>query len=241
MRYLISISYDGSKYHGMQKLKNKPTIQGELEEILTKMNEKKVFVKSAGRTDRGVHALDQKCHFDLDKDTNPYKLSYYINNATSKYIHVNKCEEVLDKDFHARFSVKKKEYIYKVNVGKYNPILTDYVYNYCKDINMDTLKKAARIIKGEHSYKAFVSSKRDNYDSIIDEIKIMRYNETVEIKFVGKAFYTYMVRNIVSVLLLASEGKLSLEDIRKMLETGERVLDYGPVPACGLYLTKIEY
>ena len=67
MKYLISISYDGSKYNGLQKLKGKKTIQGELEEVLSKMNESPVSVKSSGRTDKGVHALDQKCHFELTK------------------------------------------------------------------------------------------------------------------------------------------------------------------------------
>ena len=189
MRYLMSISYDGSKYSGMQKLKDAKTIQGELEEVLTKMNEKEVFVKAAGRTDKGVHALDQKCHFDIDKDTNPYKLSYYINNATSKYLHVNDLE-IVDDNFHARFMVKKKEYVYKINVGKYNPIMADYIYNYNKDIDINRLKEVAEVFKGFHSYKAFVSGKRDSYLSIIDEIKIMRYNDTVEITFIGKSFYT---------------------------------------------------
>ena len=241
MRYLISISYDGSKYEGLQKLNNKPTIQGELEKVLTDMNEKKVYVKAAGRTDKGVHALDQKCHFDLDKETTPYKLSYYINNATSKYLHVNKCEEIKDNDFHARFSVKRKEYIYKVNFGRYNPIMTDYIYNYCKDIDVEKLNKAAKILKGAHNYKAFVSAKRDNYDSIIDEIEIISYNDNIEIKFVGKAFYTYMVRNLVSAMLLVNENKISLDDLKEMLKTGKRTIDFGPVPACGLYLAKIEY
>ena len=240
MRYLMSISYDGSKYSGMQKLKNATTVQGELEEVLTKMNEKKVFVKAAGRTDKGVHALDQKCHFDIDKDTNPYKLSYYINNATSKYLHVNDLTVVDDK-FHARFQVKRKNYVYKIHVGKYNPITTDYIYNYNKDIDIKPLNKLIKLFEGEHSYEAFVSGKRDSYDSIIDEIKIIRYNDIIEITFIGKSFYTYMVRNIVSVMLLVNEGKISIDDVKNMLKTGKRVIDYGPAPACGLYLTNIEY
>lgn len=240
MRYLMSISYDGSKYSGMQKLKDAKTIQGELEEVLTKMNEKEVFVKAAGRTDKGVHALDQKCHFDIDKDTNPYKLSYYINNATSKYLHVNNLE-IVDDNFHARFMVKRKEYVYKINIGKYNPIMADYIYNYNKDIDIDLLREIARLFEGMHSYKAFVSGTRESYNSIIDEIKIMRYNNTVEITFIGKAFYTYMVRNIVSALLLAIEKKISIKDIKNMLDTGEKTYDFGPAPACGLYLTKVEY
>ena len=130
MKYLISIAYDGSKFNGLQKLNKKVTVQGELEKALTKMNEKPVSVKSSGRTDRGVHANDQKCHFEIQKDTNPYKLRYYINNATSPYIYVKTCEVVEDENFHTRFSVKSKTYYYLINTNEYDPIINDYQYNF---------------------------------------------------------------------------------------------------------------
>ena len=241
MKYLISISYDGSKYYGLQKLKDKNTVQGELEEVLTKMNESPVYVKCAGRTDRGVHALDQKCHFEITKDTNPYKLRYYINNATSKYLYVKDCKVIEDENFHSRFSVKNKTYVYKINVGEYDPINNDYIYNYNKTIDVDKLKETAKSFLGLHNFEAFTSGKRKSYESIIDGINIKKYNNIIEIEIKGKSFYTYMVRNIVKILLLDNEGKTNKQEISKMLHDGKRIFDYGPVPACGLYLKKIEY
>lgn len=242
MKYLISISYDGSKYYGLQKLKDhENTVQGELEKVLSKMNEKFVPVKAAGRTDRGVHALDQKCHFEIDKPTNPYKLRYYLNRSTSKYLYVKTCKEIHDDNFHARFSVKKKEYLYKINVGEYDPIMNDYEYNYNKNLDIQKMKTASSHLIGPHNYKAFVTGKHKTYDSIIDKIDIYQKDNIIFVDIKGKNFYTYMVRNIVRVLILIGSNKLSLNDIDLMLETGNKVLEYSPAPAGGLYLKKIEY
>lgn len=241
MKYLISIAYDGSKYHGLQKLKNKKTVQGELEEVLTKMNESPVMVKASSRTDRGVHALDQKCHFEISKSTNPYKLRYYINNATSKYLYIKDCKEIMDDDFHARFSVKSKIYEYKINSGPYDPIQNDYLYNYNKPLDIDKMREASHLLEGPHNYRAFVSGPHKTCDSIIDYIKISQKGNIIIIEVKGKAFYTYMVRNIVSILIHIGSGKITLETVNKMINRQERTIEYGPVPAGGLYLKKIEY
>ena len=241
MKYLISVAYDGSKYMGLQKLKGQNTVQGELERVLSKMNESPVMVKASGRTDRGVHALDQKCHFEIDKPTNPYKLRYYINNATSKHLYVKDCVVVENEDFHARFSVKSKIYLYKINLGEYDPIQNDYVYNYNKDLDVSKMVEATTLLTGPHNYRAFVSGPHKTCDSIVDYIKITPQGKILEIEVKGKAFYTYMVRNIVNILILIGSGKITEETVTKMLETGERVVEYSPAPASGLYLKKIEY
>ena len=241
MTYLISVSYDGSKYDGLQRLKNNKTIQGELEDVLTKMNEEFVHVKSAGRTDKGVHAYDQKCQFDIKKETNPYKLRYYINNATSKYIYINACKVIEDKSFHVRHSVKSKTYLYKINVGEYSPILNDYVYNYCKNIDIQKIKRISKLFLGLHNYKAFVTGKNDTYISEIKEIKIYKEENVLYIEISGKSFYTYMIRNIIKILLMYGEGLVEEKTIKVMLDSGIKLIEYGPAPASGLYLKKVEY
>lgn len=241
MKFLISISYDGSKYHGLQKLNDKNTVQGELEHVLTILNENPVSIKAAGRTDKGVHALDQKCHFELDKKITPFKLKGYLNRSTSPYLYINDCQIIEDRDFHARFSVKKKTYLYKINIGKYSPIENDYVYNFNKDLNIEAMRFAAKIIEGPHSYKAFVTDRHKTYDSIIDYIKIKKVKNIIEIEVKGKAFYTHMVRNIAKILVLAGSNNITNKQIEEMLETGKRVVEYAPAPASGLYLKKIEY
>ena len=241
MRYLITIEYDGSKYYGLQKLKDKKTVQGELENVLTRMNESFVKVTSAGRTDRGVHALNQKCHFELIKDTNPYKLRYYLNRSTSSGLYVKSCEELTDMDFHARFSVKSKTYIYKINVGEYSAIMDNYIYNYNKELNLDKMKEATVLFCGPHNFRAFVTGKHKTYDSIIDKVDLTVSNNIISIEIKGKAFYTYMVRNIVSALILIGSNKITKNDLEKMLKTGNKTLEFGPVPPNGLYLKEVKY
>ena len=129
MRYLISVSYDGSKLYGFERQPNKLTVQGELERVLSKIAKKEVLIKGAGRTDRGVHARDQKAHFDLDIDIKPEGLKRAMNSMLDSSIYVNYAKVVND-DFHARFDVSKKIYEYKINLGEYDPIINSFCYNY---------------------------------------------------------------------------------------------------------------
>lgn len=240
-KYFIKISYDGSKYKGLQKLKNEKTVQGELERVLTEMNKAPVKVISSGRTDRGVHALEQTCSFELTKETTPFKLRYYINRSTSPYLYVKTCEVLEDDNFHARFSVKRKTYKYIVNTGPYDPIKNDYVYNYNKSLDFDTMKEAAQLFLGPHNFRAFVVGKHETCDSIVDELDITRSSEEIVIHIKGKAFYTYMVRYIVSALILVGEHTIDEKQISTMLKTGKKVIEFSPAPPNGLYLEKVEY
>ena len=241
MNYLISVEYDGSKYNGLQKLKGSKTVQGELEAVLSKMEERPVKVISSGRTDKGTHALDQKCQFYLKKDTTPYKLRYYINRSTSPYLYVKDCIILEDKAFHARFSVKQKTYQYRINTGIYSAVKNDYVYNYCKIVDKAKIDEAARLFIGEHDFKAFVVGKHKTTNSQIYKINTGYNNEEFVIEITGKAFYTYMVRNIVSILILYSENAISLDQINDMLCDKKKVIEYAPAPASGLYLKEIVY
>ena len=112
MRYLMTFSYDGTNFYGYQKQPKLRTIEGELEDALTFINGgKEVIVHSSGRTDRKVHAINQKAHFDLDKEISIYKLKSALNTYTGRDIYV-KDIEVVDDNFHARYMVKNKIYIY---------------------------------------------------------------------------------------------------------------------------------
>lgn len=240
-KYIITIAYDGSKYMGLQKLKNENTIQGELEEVLTKLDHNPVKVVSSGRTDRGVHANNQVCSFEMKKDIDPFRLRYYIDRSTSKYIFIKTCEKTNDPIFHARFSVKKKTYRYLIETGPYNPINADYVYNYNKALDIEKMKEGAKKLTGLHNYRAFVIGNHKTCDSIIDKIDVTKKGSLITITIKGKAFYTYMVRNIVESLVLVGSDRLTSNDIETMLNTGKKIKEYKPAPPGGLYLDKIEY
>ena len=140
MRYLITFSYDGTNFNGYQKQPKLRTIQGEIEDALKFVGEEDIELCASGRTDKGVHALNQKAHFDLNKNITCYKLKCALNTYTKNDIYI-KDVKVVQNDFHARYMVKKKEYIYKINIGEYNPIERNYIYQYNKNLNIDRIKK----------------------------------------------------------------------------------------------------
>ena len=130
MRFLIKFSYDGSGYSGFQRQKGLNTVQEKLEDALTKINNgKKTVITATGRTDKGVHALCQCAHTDLSIDITEAKLKRALNSNLPDDIHIISTE-VVDNNFHARYNVKGKEYRYYINLGEYNPLERNYVFQY---------------------------------------------------------------------------------------------------------------
>ena len=158
MKYLVNLSYNGSKYYGYQIQKNKDTVEGELEKVLSKIFNRNINTLGASRTDRGVHAINQYCTFDITEEINPKKLLHSVNSLLSDNIYVKSIKKVND-DFNVRHDVKTKEYIYKINMGEYNPIECEYVYQYCKTIDKELLDIFINQFKGEHNYRSFTSDK----------------------------------------------------------------------------------
>lgn len=200
MRYLIQFSYDGSHFNGFQRLKSETSVQKTLEDALSIINKKTVEIKGAGRTDIGVHASGQCAHFDLDMDIQSERLKIALNSIVHPYIHIVECKKVSD-DFHARFTVKRKKYVYKIWCGDYNPRKFDYYLLYDKKINVDKLKECANVFIGRHDFHNFVSGERDNYDMEIENIEVIEKDKEINIVFTGKSFYRYMVRNLVGAML----------------------------------------
>jgi len=240
MRYLMTVSYDGSKYYGFQRLNNKASIQGELENALSIINKKNVEIKGSGRTDRGVHSIGQKVHFDLDVKIPEKRLINAVNSLLSDYIRVTDCKIVSD-DFHARFNTLKKEYIYKINMGEFNPKDYDYILQVNRKLNIKEMKKCAKLFIGAHNFKNFVSGTRDNYDCIIYDIDFKVRNNILVIKFTGKSFYRYMVRNLIGTMLDIESKKITLEDIKNALDNPEVGKQFSTALPQGLYLNKIYY
>lgn len=237
MRYLITFSYDGSKFNGYQKQIDKNTIQDKLEEALTEINKKEVFVSATGRTDAKVHAYNQKAHFDLDITIEEENLKRAINSLIGNYIYVKHVKKVND-NFHARFDCFEKTYTYKINVGEYNPIECDYVYQYCKCLDVSNMKQAIQYLIGEHNFKSFTKADdiKDDYKRTIYKATIEQQDNYIYITFTGNGFMRYMVRNIVGTLIEVGENKRKPEEIIVILNSMDRKVAGKTAPANGLYL-----
>lgn len=240
MKYLITISYDGTNFYGFQRLNNKRTIQKEIEDALTVINKSKVVIKGAGRTDKNVHAYGQKASFSLDVNIPCDRLINAINSLIGNDIRIIDCI-LVDNDFHARFNVLEKEYVYKINNGKYDPLLYNYVLYVDRIINMDKLNEISKIFIGHHSFKNFVAGYRNNYEAVINSIDISKENDFIYIKFKGKSFYRYMVRNLVGSMLDYAFGKVSLNDIKESLDNPNINKTFSCASPNGLYLMDVKY
>lgn len=239
MNYLMTISYDGSKFWGFQRLNEENSVQKCLENALSKINKKEVVVKGAGRTDRGVHANGQCVSFKLDIKIENDGLKKALNSILKPYIYVKKIEFV-DDDFHARFNVLRKKYIYKINLGEYNPLLSDYVYQTEYKLDIKKMREVADLYLGVHNFHNFVSGERNDSTAIIYDIEFIREGDILNISFIGKSFYRYMVRNLVGMMIEVGRGKEEIVKVVEMLESTDEINGY-TAPACGLYLDKIEY
>ncbi len=246
MRYLITFSYDGSKFKGYQKQPRLKTVQSEIEHALKTMNnDTAVDIHASGRTDAGVHALNQKAHFDLDIDITPEKLCRALNSLISDYIYIKNAEIVPD-DFHARFNVKAKEYVYKINMGEYNPIEKDYILQYNKRLDLVEMERALKYLEGTHDFKSFskADDEKEDFVRTIVQTNLIRSNIDVNkftISFLGTGFLRYQVRNMVGVLIEVGEGKRKSEDIFEILDAKDRRKAGITANPEGLYLKDVFY
>ena len=246
MRRCINFSYDGSNFSGYQKQPKQRSVQEEIEKVLKEINNgKDVSIHSAGRTDAGVHALSQRAHFDLDVIISNDKLQKAMNSMLPDDIYIKKIDEVSD-DFHARFNAIGKEYIYKINMGEYNPLERKYVYQYNDRLDTIAMERAMKYVEGTHNFKSFTKAdeEKDDFVRTISQTNMIRDLKDVNkitLVFVGTGFLRYMVRNIVGTLIEIGEGKKKSEDIITILKSEDRRCAGKTANPEGLYLKNVFY
>ena len=242
MRYLINFSYDGSKFHGFQRQNKLKTVQGEIEKALANLAQSEVSIHASGRTDKGVHAKNQYAHFDLDKDIKPYNLKKYLNSNFNEEIYIKSVENVSN-SFHARYNVKDKTYSYYINMDEFNPIEKDYVYQLCKKIDINEMKKASKCLIGEHDFRSFATDSNDKENTIreIYSITFENVNNQLKVTFVGNGFLRKMVRNIMGILIEIGLNKKKGSYLKDILDSKKRIGNLKCAPPEGLYLEKVSF
>ncbi len=240
MKYLINLTYNGNEFYGYQIQNNKLTVEGELEKELSRILNKKINTIGCSRTDKGVHALNQYCSFECDDKLNLKKIKHSLNSIINNNIYIKSIKKV-DNEFNIRSDVLNKRYIYKINMGEYNPIEKDYVYQYNKLIDKELIEQFIKKVSGKHNYRSFTSDKENNNYIRNINITYKISKKTLYLYFESTGFLRYMIRNIVGLLIDINESKKTIDDIDYIFKKEDRKSLGKCIDACGLYLNKIYY
>jgi len=238
------VSYDGSRYNGWQRQKNSPnTIQELIENVIHDCIKEKVTIISSGRTDAGVHAYGQVINFNVQSTLPLKEIQRVINIALPNDIAIKSIEEVGER-FHSRYNAKSKIYVYKIlNSDVHDPFIRKYAYYCPHDLDIEKMKRAARLFIGQHNFNGFSSAKASNKSTerIIYSLDIVQNGEEIEISYHGNGFLYNMVRIMTGTLIEIGLRKLPEDVITTALKTGERQVAGYTAPPHGLVLAEVKY
>ncbi|MFC7322224.1 tRNA pseudouridine(38-40) synthase TruA [Halobacillus campisalis] len=245
MRLKCRVEYDGTQYAGYQIQPNGNTVQAELEKALAKMHKgEKVKVTASGRTDSGVHARGQIIHFDTNLSIPPHNWKRALDSMLPQDIHIAEAEEAAA-DFHARYDTIGKEYRYFVWNSREPDIFKRHYTTHIKfPLNVEAMKKACRLIEGEHDFTSFCSSRTDLKGSKVRTIhRASIEQEGAELVFIfkGSGFLYNMVRILVGTLLEVGRGERNPEELQAVFEARERKAAGKTAPPHGLFLWQVDY
>ena len=243
-RYRIKIEYDGTPFVGWQIQKNGLSIQEVLQDAIFFFSQERVIVIGSGRTDSGVHAIEQIAHFDLKKKI---RKKFFLRGVNQ---HIgNKLVSILDikktnKKFHARFDAKKRTYQYVI-INRQSPLALqkNKAWYIRKKLDVKMMKKGAKLLLGTHDFSTFRAASCGAKSPIktMEKISIKEDKNKIILKFVSKSFLQQQVRSMVGCLKYLGESKWNLKDFIKSFKSKNRIKCAPPAPACGLYLTQIKY
>lgn len=242
-RLLFCISYNGSAYHGWQVQKNSLTVQKVVQDAIEKVTGWRNDIVACSRTDAGVHANNFFFHMDSDLEITPHNMRRAVSSHLPFDIEIKSVVEV-DSLFHARYSAKSKEYIYKIwNSRIRNPFLNNLVWHYDRCLNLDKINLAAKELIGEHDFTSFCSIKSDVKDKVrnLYDIEILNNDSMVSFKLIGNGFLHNMVRIIIGTLINVSEGLIDPMFMRDIIDKKDRKAAGKTAPPCGLYLNNVIY
>ncbi len=241
MRYFLDISYDGQPYHGWQKQENAITVQEVIENAISTILKDKINITGSGRTDTGVHAIQQIAHFDFPGNLDRDQLKYGLNSLLDNSISINQINKVTN-DAHARFDATGRTYQYFIHRNK-NPFLVNRSYYFKPELDLQKIGEACDIICKWRNFKAFskVKTEVDNFECEIFTAK-WEYHENGHVFTVtANRFLRGMVRAMVGTLIEIGQSKLSVREFALILENGNRSEAGTSVPAHGLVLSEVKY
>jgi tRNA pseudouridine38-40 synthase len=243
-RYKLTIEYDGTPFCGWQIQDNAPTVQGALEAAVKAMCGEDVRVHGSGRTDAGVHALGQIAHCDIAKPFPPDRLRDGLNAHLRPNPVAVIAAEIVPDDFEARFSAKKRHYLYRIRNTRANLALDiGRVWRVPRRLDTDAMHEAAQRLIGKHDFTTFRDTECQAKSPVktLDQLDVSRNGDAVSIVTSARSFLHSQVRSMVGSLVWAGEGRWTADDLAAALAARNRAA-CGPVaPPEGLYLVRVEY
>ncbi len=244
-KYHIKIEYDGSKFVGWQYQNNGISVQEVLQKAFFKFLKEKVTVNASGRTDAGVHAIEQSAHIELkkkiiNKEVFLNSINFYLKKYPVSVLSIKKKENT----FHARYSAKKRTYKYIIlNRNSPSPLNKNRAWFIKKKLDINLIKKALKILKGTHDFSTFRASSCQAKSAIrtLDSATFKKLGEIIEITFSSKSFLQQQVRSMVGAIKYVGEKKWTLKQFKNNFKSKRRANCAPPAPACGLYLKKVKY
>ncbi|MDA7606221.1 tRNA pseudouridine(38-40) synthase TruA [Pelagibacteraceae bacterium] len=243
--YQILIEYDGTNFVGWQIQKNGHSIQEAIQKTLKKIFKQKIILYGSGRTDSGVHALEQSAHFSLKKKINNKLL---LLNTLNFFLYKKKISilniKERKKNFHARYSAKKRVYQYVI-INRIAPLTLDCnrAWHVRSSLNILLMKKAANYLLGTKDFSTYRSSSCGAKSPIrtIEQVIVKKKKDKIVIMFKSQSFLQKQVRSMVGCLKLVGNKKWSVKKFKNVLDSKKRTSCAPPAPARGLYLSKVFY
>jgi len=245
VKYQLLIEYEGTNFRGWQIQKKGKTIQGLIQEKISKILKEKIILFGSGRTDSGVHALEQSAHFECTKKIINYdkflkSMNHFLNKDLVTILKIKKKNQ----DFHSRFSAKMRIYKYIIINRLSKPVLDkNRGWHIMNELDLKTMKKAAEKLVGTNDFSTFRSSNCRAKSPIktIKSVKIKSNNNKIEIEFQSQSFLQQQVRSMVGCLKYVGEKKWTLKKFKSVMTSKNRILCAPPAPPEGLYLAKVIY
>jgi tRNA pseudouridine38-40 synthase len=242
MRYFVTLSYDGTRYHGWQIQPNGDSIQERLQGALSTLLRAEISVTGAGRTDAGVHARMMVAHFDYEDELDGKQLCYKLNRLLPYDIAVQKVEQVAD-DLHARFSATSRTYHYYIHTVK-DPFNRAYSCELHYPLDFQKMNEAARMLLKYEDFGAFCKSGAD-VKTTLCKVTAAEWHQTSPstwyFEITANRFLRNMVRAVVGTLVDVGRGRLSLEEFQKVIEGKRRTEAGESMPGNALFLEDIKY
>jgi len=240
----LTIAYDGTNYYGWQRQPDKKTIQGLIEEKIGIMVGGYVSLIASGRTDAGVHALNQVANFRVFSTISPYSFFRGLNSLLPDSILIKETQ-YMPFEFHSRYDAKSKVYEYRVYTDKLqSPFFRHYAWHISRHLNVKQMEECMEIIRGTHDFSAFCSGGGNTNDPVRNIITadIETYGHNwLYFTFEANGFLRHMVRNIMGTIIMAGLCEISVDCFRDIMESKDRQKAGVKAPPGGLYLKDVKY